>query len=102
MGDTPADRPLRVAVVGCGVAGLGAAYGLRKHAQLTLYESRSQLGGHANTVMVSTRADWRRGRRSVRRHPAAAGPPRNTDATPPLPPARTARGGARARLRRAG
>lgn len=43
----------RVAVIGCGVSGLGAAYGLRKHARLTLYESANYLGGHANTVMAS-------------------------------------------------
>lgn len=47
-------RQRRVAVVGCGVSGLGAAYVLGKDASvdLTLYEARSQLGGHANTVMV--------------------------------------------------
>lgn len=43
-----------VAVVGAGVAGLAAAYQLSKdpRVRLTIYEERTQLGGHANTVMV--------------------------------------------------
>ena len=49
---TPSPPPLRVAIVGCGAGGLAAAYGLRQHAVLTLYEAGTQLGGHANTVMV--------------------------------------------------
>jgi uncharacterized protein len=46
--------PLRVAIIGCGVAGLAAAYLCDKKPNtiVTLYESRDQLGGHANTVEV--------------------------------------------------
>ena len=41
----------RVAIVGCGVGGLGAAYALgRAGFHVTLFESRPTLGGHANTV----------------------------------------------------
>ncbi|MEE1931393.1 FAD-dependent oxidoreductase [Streptomyces sp. TRM 70351] len=42
----------RVAVVGAGVAGISAAYHLRDHARITLFEREDRLGGHANTVEV--------------------------------------------------
>lgn len=42
----------RIAVVGAGVAGLGAAWALRRTHDVTLYEKRDRLGGHANTVSV--------------------------------------------------
>lgn len=67
-----ATQQRRIAVVGCGAAGLSAAYllGRSEHVQLVLYEERAQLGGHANTVEV------RRGaaRRSAeRRHHIVVG-----------------------------
>ena len=45
----------KVAVVGAGIGGLGAAYTLgRSHSvRLTVYEARPVLGGHANTVDVA-------------------------------------------------
>ena len=49
-------RVLRVAVVGGGVSGLGAAYALSQSVdpriELTIYEAGPRLGGHANTVDV--------------------------------------------------
>ncbi|MER6692371.1 FAD-dependent oxidoreductase, partial [Streptomyces minutiscleroticus] len=45
------DKP-SIAVVGGGVAGLSAAYALREHAQITLFEREDHYGGHANTVEV--------------------------------------------------
>ncbi len=42
----------RVAIVGTGVAGLGCAWGLRNHADLTLLEADRRPGGHTNTVTV--------------------------------------------------
>jgi predicted NAD/FAD-binding protein len=45
-------RP-RIAVVGAGIAGLGAAHALRGQAAVTLFEARAQAGGHALTVDVS-------------------------------------------------
>ncbi len=42
----------RIAVIGAGIAGLGAAYLLRKHFAITLYEKNAYLGGHTNTVSV--------------------------------------------------
>jgi predicted NAD/FAD-binding protein len=51
-------REQRIAVIGSGIAGLGAAWALadlrngprRNH--VTLYEAADRLGGHANTVLV--------------------------------------------------
>src|SRR5262245_55278752 len=45
-------RRRRVAVVGGGVAGLGAAWALRNHADLTVYDRAPRFGGHAWTVDV--------------------------------------------------
>lgn len=42
----------RVAIIGTGVAGLGAAWLLRKHADITLIERDARPGGHSNTVTV--------------------------------------------------
>ncbi len=42
----------RVAVIGTGVAGLSAAWGLKKIADLTLFESAHRPGGHSNTVTL--------------------------------------------------
>ncbi len=46
--------PSRVAVVGCGVGGLGASWILGKtdRVSLTLFEAGSHLGGHASTHTV--------------------------------------------------
>ncbi len=42
----------RIAVIGAGVSGLGAAWALRNVHDVTLYEEQDRLGGHANTVTV--------------------------------------------------
>lgn len=42
----------RIAVIGAGVAGLGAAWALRKKHDVAVFEKRDRLGGHANTVSV--------------------------------------------------
>ncbi len=44
---------MRVAIIGSGVAGLGAARLLRGRAQVTLFEAGSYFGGHAHTVDVT-------------------------------------------------
>jgi uncharacterized protein len=45
-------RP-RVAVIGGGISGLGAAWHLARHAEVTLFEAGQHFGGHANTVDVT-------------------------------------------------
>lgn len=42
----------RIAIVGAGPAGISAAYHLREHARLTVFEREDHPGGHANTVEV--------------------------------------------------
>lgn len=41
-----------VAVVGGGISGLTAAYALRDHAKVTLFEANGYIGGHTNTVDI--------------------------------------------------
>ena len=40
----------RIAVVGSGIAGLGAAWLLSRRHHVTLFEAGQRLGGHTNTV----------------------------------------------------
>ena len=44
---------LKVAVVGSGIAGLGAAHALRERADLTLFEAGDYFGGHTHTVDIT-------------------------------------------------
>jgi predicted NAD/FAD-binding protein len=43
---------MRIAVVGSGVSGLGAALALKDTADVVLYEKDARLGGHARTVTI--------------------------------------------------
>ena len=45
-------RRKRIAVVGGGIAGLGAAWALRKSADLVVYERAPRFGGHAWTIDI--------------------------------------------------
>jgi predicted NAD/FAD-binding protein len=45
-------RRKKVAIIGAGIAGFGAAWALRNVHDITLFEKRDRLGGHANTVDV--------------------------------------------------
>ena len=41
---------MRIAVIGSGISGLGAAYLAHFDHQVTLYEIADRIGGHSNTV----------------------------------------------------
>ena len=43
---------MKIAVIGTGIAGNVAAYKLRQHHDITVYEAASYVGGHTNTVDV--------------------------------------------------
>ncbi len=42
----------KIAIIGAGISGLGAAWALRNVHDVTLFEKRSRPGGHANTVDI--------------------------------------------------
>ena len=42
----------KIAIIGSGISGLGAAYALKDTAQVTLFEARDRPGGHAHTVSI--------------------------------------------------
>ncbi|GHF11461.1 NAD/FAD-binding protein [Kordiimonas sediminis] len=44
--------PLRIAVIGAGISGMGASWLLSQKHNVTVYEAGPNLGGHANTVDV--------------------------------------------------
>lgn len=43
---------MKIAVIGSGIAGLGAAWALEGLHELVVYEAEDRLGGHANTVTI--------------------------------------------------
>jgi predicted NAD/FAD-binding protein len=45
---------MKIAIVGGGIAGLGAAWALHRSHDITLFEANDWLGGHAHTVDVPT------------------------------------------------
>ena len=47
----------RIAVIGGGISGMGAAYQLREQHQVVLFEAAPRLGGHARTVMAGKNGD---------------------------------------------
>lgn len=48
---------MRVAIIGSGIAGLGAAWALRHQPGTVLFEAADRLGGHACTIDVETGAE---------------------------------------------
>lgn len=53
-----------VAIIGTGIAGLGCAHFLQREHDLTLFEARDHVGGHAHTVDAYESADDASGARS--------------------------------------
>jgi len=47
----------KIAIIGGGISGMGAAYKLSEHNRVTLYEAEQRLGGHARTKMAGKRGD---------------------------------------------
>lgn len=48
----PSGERRRIAVIGAGITGLGAAWALSKRYDITVYEKDARPGGHANTVDI--------------------------------------------------
>ena len=46
------EKPLSIAVIGTGAAGLTAAYLLQHRHDITLIEKSDYIGGHTHTIMV--------------------------------------------------
>lgn len=49
--------PKRIAVIGGGISGMGAAHLLSRSHHVTLFEAEHRLGGHARTVLAGKRGD---------------------------------------------
>ena len=52
-----ASDPKKIAVIGAGISGMGAAYMLSEDHNVTLFEAEPRLGGHARTIMAGKNAD---------------------------------------------
>ncbi len=49
--------PRRIAIIGSGISGLGAAHFLAADNHVVLFEAEGRLGGHARTIMAGKRGD---------------------------------------------
>lgn len=47
----------RIAVIGAGISGMGAAYHLAERNRVVLFEAEDRLGGHARTIVAGKRGD---------------------------------------------
>ena len=45
---------MKIAIIGSGISGLGAAYLLAPHYDVTIYEKNAYIGGHSRTIEVPT------------------------------------------------
>ena len=50
-------RKLKIAVIGSGISGLSASWGLAKYHNIDLFEKKDYFGGHANTVKVKLKKE---------------------------------------------
>ncbi len=55
--ETARAAPRRIAVIGAGISGLGAAYTLARENHVVLFEAERRLGGHARTIVAGRRGD---------------------------------------------
>ncbi len=55
--ETITAAPRKIAVVGAGITGMGAAHMLAKDHRVVLFEAEARLGGHARTRMAGPNAD---------------------------------------------
>lgn len=55
--ETESTAPRRIAVIGAGISGMGAAHMLGRDHRVVLYEAENRLGGHARTRMAGPQAD---------------------------------------------
>ncbi|WP_208347688.1 NAD(P)/FAD-dependent oxidoreductase [Pseudaestuariivita rosea] len=55
--ETVVTKPKRIAVIGAGISGMGAAYMLANDHRVTLFEAEDRLGGHARTKMAGPNKD---------------------------------------------
>ena len=44
----------KIAIIGTGISGLGAASLLHPHHEITVYEKNTYIGGHSRTIEVKT------------------------------------------------
>ncbi|NSX56715.1 NAD(P)/FAD-dependent oxidoreductase [Parasulfitobacter algicola] len=51
--ETIVTAPKRIAVIGAGISGMGAAYMLSQNHNVALFEAENRLGGHARTKMAN-------------------------------------------------
>ena len=49
--------PKKIAVIGGGISGMGAAYKLSQSHRVTIFEAEPRLGGHARTLIAGKRGD---------------------------------------------
>ncbi|HAW46054.1 MAG TPA: cyclopropane-fatty-acyl-phospholipid synthase, partial [Roseovarius sp.] len=55
--ETSAAARKKIAVIGAGITGMGAAERLADKHHVVLFEAEARLGGHARTIMAGKRGD---------------------------------------------
>ncbi|WP_341367431.1 FAD-dependent oxidoreductase [Yoonia sp. BS5-3] len=55
--ETATNRPRKIAVIGAGISGMGAAHALSKDHHVVLFEAERRLGGHARTRFAGPNND---------------------------------------------